>query len=72
MLISVCGPGSAAAPWCWIQPAAGRTLSRRVEAPLEFRLNCRAFRELWSEQLGGRWCIDPYVSRWRELMLPKG
>jgi hypothetical protein len=30
------------------------------------------FRELWSEELGGRWCIDPYVSRWRELMLPKG
>ncbi|QNJ07659.1 beta-glycosyltransferase/ family 2 [Synechococcus sp. Minos11] len=29
------------------------------------------FRELWSEELGGRWCIDPYVSRWRELMLPK-
>ena len=26
------------------------------------------FRELWSDALGGRWCIDPYVSRWRELM----
>ena len=30
------------------------------------------FRELWSQELGGRWCIDPFVSRWRELMLSKG
>lgn len=29
------------------------------------------FRELWGEHLGGRWCIDPYTSRWRELMAPK-
>ena len=25
------------------------------------------FRELWTEKLGGRRCIDPYSSRWREL-----
>ena len=29
------------------------------------------FREIWSDALGGRWCIDPYVSRWRELMAVK-
>ena len=29
------------------------------------------FRHLWMESLGGRWCSDPYTSRWRELMLPK-
>ena len=26
------------------------------------------FRDLWMESLGGRWCTDPYTSRWRELM----
>ena len=25
------------------------------------------FRELWTMKLGGRRCIDPYSSRWREL-----
>ena len=40
--------------------SASRTLAK-VPAELP------RFRELWTEKLGGRRCIDPYSSRWREL-----
>ena len=43
--------------------SASRTLDK-VPAELP------RFRELWSEKLGGRRCIDPYSSRWRELRRP--
>lgn len=29
------------------------------------------FQELWAQQLGGIWCTDPYVSRWRQLLAEK-
>ena len=29
------------------------------------------FQELWAQQLGGIWCTDPYVSRWRQLLAMK-
>jgi len=29
------------------------------------------FQELWANQLGGIWCSDPYVSRWRQLLAEK-
>ncbi|MCP9923344.1 glycosyltransferase [Synechococcus lacustris] len=29
------------------------------------------FQELWAKQLGGIWCTDPYVSRWRQLLAEK-
>ena len=40
--------------------SASRTLAK-VPAELP------RFRQLWTENLGGRRCIDPYSSRWREL-----
>ena len=40
--------------------SASRTLAK-VPAELP------RFRELWTKKLGGRRCIDPYSSRWREL-----
>jgi len=46
---------------CWIHfESASRSMEGVPQAMSRFR-------ELWSDQLGGRWCIDPYVSRWREL-----
>ena len=53
-----------ASRWTHFESASRSTAGIPPELP--------RFRELWSEELGGRWCIDPYVSRWRELMLPKG
>jgi hypothetical protein len=29
------------------------------------------FQELWGASLGGPWGVDPYGSRWRELLAPK-
>jgi hypothetical protein len=29
------------------------------------------FGEQWGEALGGPWCVDPYCSRWRELLAAK-
>jgi hypothetical protein len=29
------------------------------------------FKELWGSTLGGNWSVDPYVSRWRELLASK-
>ena len=52
-----------ASRWTHFESASRSTAGIPPELP--------RFRELWSEELGGRWCIDPYVSRWRELMLPK-
>ena len=53
-----------ASRWTHFESASRSTAGIPPELP--------RFRELWSEELGGRWCIDPYVSRWRELMLQKG
>ncbi len=42
--------------------------SRSLDAiPPELEL----FKELWGSNLGGNWCVDPYVSKWRELLAPK-
>lgn len=39
--------------------------SRSLDAiPPELEL----FKELWGSNLGGNWCVDPYVSKWRELL----
>lgn len=29
------------------------------------------FQQLWGASLGGPWCVDPYGSRWRELLAAK-
>ena len=29
------------------------------------------FKELWGSNLGGNWCVDPYASKWRELLAQK-
>ena len=52
-----------ASRWTHFESASRSTAGIPPELP--------RFRELWSEPLGGRWCIDPYASRWRELMLDK-
>ena len=42
--------------------------SRSLDAiPPELEL----FKELWGSNLGGNWCVDPYASKWRELLAPK-
>lgn len=42
--------------------------SRSLDAiPPELEL----FKELWGSNLGGNWCVDPYVSKWRELLAQK-
>jgi len=42
--------------------------SRSLDAiPPELEL----FKELWGSNLGGNLCVDPYVSKWRELLAPK-
>ena len=49
----------------WIHfESASRSLD---EVPPELGL----FQELWAQQLGGIWCTDPYVSRWRQLLAMK-
>ena len=52
-----------ASRWIHFESASRSIQGTPVELP--------RFRELWSNALGGRWCIDPYVSRWRELMAVK-
>lgn len=49
---------------CWTHFESASRLLDSVPAELP------RFRELWTEKLGGKRCIDLYTSRWRELGRP--
>jgi hypothetical protein len=50
---------------CWLHFESASRAINAIPPELEF------FQQLWGKRLGGKWCTDPYVSRWRELLAAK-